>query len=58
MTAPRKRKSGASIPEAQRHTVRIALRLKPKTAERLRELAEERRETLAEVVTGLVLASS
>lgn len=62
MTTPRKRSrsgpSGPNVPESQRHTVRIALRLRPEAAERLREIAEERRETLAEVVSGLVLASS
>ena len=58
MTPTRKRKSGrgGKIHEAQRHTERIALRLAPDVAARLRELAAERGETMAGVVAGLVLA--
>lgn len=54
MTAPPKRKPGVSIPEAQRHTVAIKLRLSPGAAERLRELADEEGLTLAAWVTSLV----
>lgn len=55
MTSPRKRpRSGPNVPEAQRHTVRVALRLRPDDAALLRELAEELRETLSAVVAALV----
>ena len=36
-----KKKPGKNIPNAQRHTVQILLRLPPDVAERLDELAEQ-----------------
>lgn len=36
-----KKKPGKNIPNAQRHTVQILLRVPPDVAERLDELAEE-----------------
>lgn len=53
MTA-KKRKPGVSIPEAQRHTSRVVLRLPPREAERLRELAEDEGVTVSGWVAALV----
>lgn len=41
MTAPPKRKPGVSIPEAQRHTTRVVLRLPHDVAEHLRDVAAD-----------------
>jgi predicted DNA-binding protein len=38
---PAKKKPGKNIPNAQRHTVQVLLRLPPDVAERLDELAEQ-----------------
>ncbi len=38
--ATKKRKPGKSIPNAQRHTVQVLLRLPPETAKQLRDLAK------------------
>jgi len=46
--------SGPNIPEAQRGTVRLTLRLTPETMARLRELAAARGTTLAGAVTALL----
>ena len=40
MADKKKKASGANIPEAQRNTVRVVLRVPPDIAERLDELAE------------------
>ncbi len=52
MTPPRRRSGYAH--EAQRHTERVCLRLKPAVASRLRELASETGETLSDFVARLV----
>lgn len=51
----RKKASGRSIPEAQRHTLALKLRLRPEVAEELRALAAERGCTLGELVTRLLV---
>lgn len=53
MTA-KKRKPGVSIPEAQRHTTKVQLRLPPREAERLRELAGDEGVTVSGWVAGKV----
>lgn len=50
----RRKTSGCNIPESQRHTVSLKLRLPPDVAERLRELAAARGVTLGAAV-GLAL---
>ena len=55
MTDPKKKASGASIPEAQRHTTPIKLRLAPQVSDRLRVLAAKHKESLSEFVARLVL---
>ncbi len=49
-----KKKSGKNIPNAQRHTVQILLRVPPDVAERLDELAEEWGVTRSGCVARLV----
>jgi hypothetical protein len=49
-----KKKPGKNIPNAQRHTVQILLRLPPEVDERIRELAEQWGITLAGVVGRLL----
>lgn len=45
------RKPGKNIPDSQRHTKAVLLRLRPETATRLRELAAEHGTSLANVVS-------
>jgi macrodomain Ter protein organizer (MatP/YcbG family) len=53
--ADKKRKaSGANIPEQQRHTVRVVLRVPPDVAERLDELAERWKLTRSGTVARLL----
>lgn len=53
--AEKKRKaSGANIPEQQRHTVRVVLRVPPDVAERLDELAERWKLTRSGTVARLL----
>lgn len=47
MTVTKKRKPGASIPEAQRHTTRVVLRLPPDAAELLYDAAADERITVS-----------
>jgi predicted DNA-binding protein len=49
-----KKKPGKNIPNAQRHTVQILLRLPPEVAERIEELAEAWNLTKAGAVARLV----
>ncbi len=49
-----KKKPGKNIPNAQRHTVQILIRVPPEIAERLDELAEEWAVTRSGVVGHLV----
>ena len=49
-----KKKSGKNIPNAQRHTVQVLLRVPPEIAERIEELAEEWGLTKAGAVARLV----
>lgn len=49
-----KKKPGKNIPNAQRHTVQVLLRVPPDVAERLDELAEEWGITRSGVVGRLV----
>lgn len=49
-TAKKKRRT-ANVPESQRHTERVILRLDPDVAARLRAIAAAWHVTLAEVVT-------
>ena len=44
----------AYVPEQQRHTERVTLRLQPEVRVLLLEMAERRGETIAELVTALV----
>lgn len=55
MTAPKK--PGRSIPQAERHTVVLQLRMQPELAERLRRLARETGQTLARVVEAALDAT-
>lgn len=50
----RKKASGENIPEAQRHTVQVKLRLSPKSAAVLRERAETAGETVSATVERLL----
>ena len=43
-----------TVPEAQRRTVQVKLRLVPEAAEKLRALAEERGLSVSEVVARMV----
>jgi hypothetical protein len=43
-----------AVPEGQRHTVQVKLRLPPEAAAALRALAEERGMTISEVVARMV----
>jgi hypothetical protein len=54
MAAKRKKPSGENIPEAQRHTVQVKLRLPPEYAERLDELARKLRVTRSGAVAHLL----
>lgn len=58
MTPPRKRSrsgpSGPNVPESQRHTVRIALRLAPDVARALRDYADGLGVTIAAAVAELL----
>jgi predicted HicB family RNase H-like nuclease len=49
-----KKPSGVNIPEAQRHTTRVMLRLRPDIAERLRAAAEQAGQSVSAYVAGLV----
>jgi hypothetical protein len=49
-----KKKPGKNIPNAQRHTVQILLRVPPDVAERIEELAEQWGLTKAGAVARLV----
>jgi hypothetical protein len=55
MPAPRKSRSGPNIPESQRRTVRVSLRLPTEAHEALRELAEDSGHTMAELVATMIL---
>lgn len=50
-TAKKKKRRTANVPESQRHTERVILRLDPEVAARLRAIADAWHVTLAEVVT-------
>ena len=50
----KKKASGANIPEAQRGTVALKLRLSRETSDEIRRIAEATGLPLSEVVTGLV----
>ena len=52
----RKKASGKSVPEAQRHTVAVKLRLSEEDARCLRAIAEQAKETVSATVSGYVLA--
>lgn len=52
--ATTKKKPGKNIPNAQRHTVQILLRVPPDVAERIEELAEEWGLTKAGTVARLL----
>lgn len=54
--AEQKKKPGKNIPNAQRHTVQILLRVPPDVAERLDELAERWGITRSGAVAKLVEA--
>ena len=49
--ATKKKRRTMNVPESQRHTERVILRLDPDVAARLRAIAEAWHVTLAEVVT-------
>jgi uncharacterized protein (DUF4415 family) len=49
--ATKKKRRTMNVPESQRHTERVILRLDPDVAARLRSIAEAWHVTLAEVVT-------
>jgi hypothetical protein len=49
--AAKKKRRTANVPESQRHTERVILRLDPEVAARLRAIAAAWHVTLAEVVT-------
>ena len=49
-----KRKPGASIPNSQRHTVQVQLRLSPEVATALRGLAARENESVSAYVACLV----
>jgi uncharacterized protein (DUF4415 family) len=49
--AKKKKRRTANVPESQRHTERVILRLDPDVAARLRSIATAWHVTLAEVVT-------
>lgn len=49
-----KSRSGPDIPEAQRHTVQLKLRLPEDVADRLRALAAERHVTVSGLVASLL----
>jgi len=51
---PAKRKSGANIPNSQRHTVQVQLRLSPDVASALRALAAREDESVSAYVACLV----
>ena len=48
------RRPGAYVPESQRHTVQLKLRLPPDEADALRELAAEAQVTVSELVVALM----
>jgi len=50
----KKKASGENIPEAQRHTVQVKLRLSPESAAVLRERAETAGETVSATVERLL----
>lgn len=50
--------SGANIPESQRHTVQVKLRLDPAVADILRALAEHTGENVSATVARLVTAEA
>lgn len=57
MTTPKpKKKPGRNIPNAQRHTIQVLLRLPPEHAERIEELADQWRLTKSGVVGRLLEA--
>ena len=51
---PTPKASGINIPEAQRHTVAVKLRLKPEVAERLDEIVAAWGSTRSEAVARLI----
>jgi hypothetical protein len=51
---PKKPRKTMYVPEGQRHTERIVLRLAPEVAARIRELAKLRELSLAELVTEAI----
>ncbi len=53
--SPKKKPSGKSVPEEQRHTVRVVVRVPPEIAEALDELAEEWGVGRSAVVVRLVV---
>lgn len=53
-----KRKPGASVPEAQRHTEQVKLRLPPDVAAELRRRAVEHPGGVSGVVAGLLLGQA
>jgi hypothetical protein len=52
--ARRPKASGRNIPEAERHTVAVKLRLPPDEAAALRELAAAAQVTVSELVVALM----
>jgi hypothetical protein len=56
MTARAKRRPGASIPEAQRHTVAVKLRLAPDVREQLAEIVTDSGYSTSEIVTEMIRA--
>lgn len=52
----KKKASGKSIPEAQRHTVQVKLRLSEEDAGCLRAIAEQAEETVSATVSKYVQA--
>lgn len=47
--------SGPNIPDSQRHTVKMQLRLPPDAARELRRLAKKRDENMSAIVAELVM---
>lgn len=55
MAEKKKRAPGKTIPEAQRHTVQVKLRLSPESAAVLRERAETAGEAVSATVERLLV---
>jgi macrodomain Ter protein organizer (MatP/YcbG family) len=56
MVTEKPKRKTAYVPDSQRHTKRVTLRLDPKVADRLHALAVKRSATIAEVVTDAIAA--